>query len=76
MPMEAGQACTIAVLAALVIALLLVTQNTEVHHSDAWTVLGKLCWKNATVRPPLLVVLTVELLVLVLVVIHSVQFAA
>ena len=48
--------CTITVLAALLVALLSVVNNSDLHASSASTVLSKLCWKNATVRPPLLLV--------------------
>lgn len=51
---------TVLISAALLGTVLVVAQFSEVHkHSTWWTVLGKLCWKNATVRPPMLLALMV-----------------
>jgi len=50
---------TIVLLASLIIALLAIVQHSEVHAPTAWSVLSKLAWKNATVRPPLLITLVV-----------------
>jgi len=52
-------ALTIATLATLVGLLLFTVHSSEVHTPSAWTVLSKLFWKNATVRPPLLIILIV-----------------
>ena len=51
---------TVVVFAALIIGLLSVAQTSEIHHQPtAWTLLSKIAFKNATVRPPLLIVLVV-----------------
>ena len=55
----AYRAVTAIVFASLIIALLSLVQTSDVHQSSAWTVISKLCWKNATVRPPLLLVLVI-----------------
>jgi len=54
-----GLPLTLLALASLVIALLVVTSNSEVHSASALKIMSKLCWKNATVRPPILVVVIV-----------------
>ena len=52
-----GKTTTVVICAVLLAALLVVTHGSNIHqHATPWTVLSKLCWKNATVRPPLLLV--------------------
>ena len=46
-------------LATLLVALLVVIYNSELHDNSAWNVVSKICWKNATVRPPILVVMVI-----------------
>ena len=50
---------TVVAFFALLIGLLILVESSDVHKPSAWTVLSKICWKNATVRPPLLLVLVV-----------------
>jgi len=44
-------------LAFLLFAILIVVYLSELHDNTALNVLSKICWKNATVRPPVLLVL-------------------
>ena len=50
---------TAILLVTLMLALLVIVQHDEIHTPSLYTVLSKLFWKNATVRPPLLIVLVV-----------------
>ena len=47
------------VLSVLLFGALVVMYTSELHDNTAWNVLSKICWKNSTARPPVLLVLTV-----------------
>lgn len=49
----------LAVLCVLLFGTLIVVYTSELHDNTAWNILSKICWKNATVRPPVLLVLIV-----------------
>lgn len=45
--------------AAMVVALLYIATHSELHSSSLWKSVGKVFWKNASVRPPLLLILII-----------------
>ena len=54
-----GLRSTLVIAAALLTAVVVVSVRSEVHPYSTWKTLAKLCWKNATVRPPLLVIMMI-----------------
>ena len=46
-------------LGVLLLAFLIVAFETELHDVDSMEVISRLCWRNATVRPPILLVLII-----------------
>ena len=49
----------LATLLALLLAYVVVAYQTELHEAGSVEMLSRLCWRNATVRPPILLVLII-----------------